>query len=615
VRRHNINSNSKTSLLTVSTLTVICHRLREGLFAAARTGVVVSHFSAFTYGFNSAMSADLQSWALTRLRRLLPIDDDSLEEIITYTSSLSKEAGAEHLKNLLGDSPQALEFISSFNARRADVPPPTPPQRLPETSSSTQTYDEGIPSPKKRAAKKAKPPLHSPGPVRRPEGYGDVSGGYQKRADGSEGSHITKQTPAVVPLSDHASSQEFPDAPLQQPQPSQHHLRTPSPNVSREPSPTAKNTQKLPPASGPLVTDWNLPNVRSKPSKKPGHGTSSQTQSGTSTPLRSSPTTTTSSIADLTAAIAALELSTNPTLSTERRKCSCNGSIHPLFATAPNCLNCGKIICALEGLQPCSFCDAPILTRDQVNSMIRTLKEERGVERMAVHNAGQSLSGRGTPIFGGSTPESVSGDEASSAAVRARAHRDKLLAFQRENAQRTRVYDEAADYDASLAPGTTQWMSPVQRAAALKKQQRYLRELEEANRPEWEKRKTVMSMSIKNGKLVKTYAREKAPTGTDRDDGAEDLEVDEEADVHELSAGTKGAFSRNPLLASGKFIRPIWKPQDTDGKGKGKGITADREMESTRTTQRSVWRRVQDDNEDNEEWILDGGLHGYDTET
>jgi len=43
-------------------------------------------------------------------------------------------------------------------------------------------------------------------------------------------------------------------------------------------------------------------------------------------------------------------------------------------------------------------------------------------------------------------------------------------------------------------------MNPVQRAAALKKQQKYLREVQEANRPEWEKRRTVMSMSIKNRK-------------------------------------------------------------------------------------------------------------------
>jgi hexokinase len=238
--------------------------------------------------------------------------------------------------------------------------------------------------------------------------------------------------------------------------------------------------------------------------------------------------------------------------------------------------------------------------------MVKALKEERGIENMVSHNVSQSQSGRGTPTFGGSTPDSASGDEGS-AAARARAHRDKLLSFQRENAQRTRVYDEAADYDVSLTPGATQWMSPVQRAAALKKQQKYLREVEEANRPEWEKKKTVMSMSIKNGKLVKTFQREGAPARSEKDEVNTDTEAEAGNDSQHLSVGGKGAFSDNPLLASGKLIRPVWKaPEDVD---KGK------EREIDGAPRKSVWRRVQDDNEDNEQWILDGGLRGFGTET
>ncbi|KIW87138.1 uncharacterized protein Z519_12249 [Cladophialophora bantiana CBS 173.52] len=542
------------------------------------------------------MSGDLQSWALPRLGRLLPVDDDSLNEVIAYTSTLSKDAAAEHLKNLLGDSPQALDFISSFNARRGNT-----------QVAASSAEGSGVPKPLKKGPKKAKPPLHAAGPVRRPEGYGDVAGGYTKQYDSDTDFGVAHNRPVSrdrnVP-----NMSSTPDA-LQVPQTMASGQGPGSSVASRDASP-GKTPQKLPPsASGNLISDFGFANVRSKKSKKPAHASHSQPQSGTSTPHRGDPTTTTSSVADLTAAIAALELSTNPTLSTQRRKCPCNASIHPLFRTAPNCLNCGKIICALEGLQPCSFCNSPILTKDQVNGMIKALKEERGIERMAVHNAGQSLSGRGTPIFGGSTPESGSGDEASSAAARARAHRDKLLAFQRENAQRTRVYDEAADYDANLTPGTTQWMTPVQRAAALKKQQKYLRELEEANRPEWEKQRTVMSMSIKNGKLVKTYEREKAHSlarekenlaGSDNEGDAGDQHLT----LSEIDR--KGAFSNNPLLASGKLIRPVWKaPEDSSvGKGKGRG-----------TERKSVWRRVQDDNEDNEQWILDGGLHGYGTET
>lgn len=526
---------------------------------------------------------DITAWALPRIQRLLPLDDESLHEVLSHTLTLPKDAAAESLKNLLGDSAQALEFISSFNSRRTDMGP-----------SAARPDDLGVPKSQKKTTKRVKAPLHATGSARQPEGYGDVTGGYSKqyKPDNSLGN----QTGTLRSTT--------PDA-LQVPHLSAGGLTPRSTGTSRDVSP-AKKSQKLPPSAAGNLVDFGFANVKSKQAKRPAHGGLPQTQSGTSTPQKAGPTMTTSSVADLTAAIAALELSTNPTLSKERRKCPCNASIHPLFATAPNCMNCGKIICALEGLQPCSFCDSPILTRDQVSAMIQELKEERAGEKIVAHNVSQSRSGRGTPNFGGSTPDSASGDEASAAAARARAHRDKLLSFQRDNAQRTRVYDEAADFDATLTPGTTQWMSPLQRAAALKKQQKYIRELEEANRPEWEKKRTVMSMSIKNGKLVRTYGHEKAPPLVDEAADQSEDEVVEDTHLNLNMDGKPGAFSNNPLLASGKLIRPVWKGAEGAAADKGKGRAQER---------KSVWRRVQDDNDDNEQWILDGGLHGYGTET
>ncbi|KAK5090012.1 hypothetical protein LTR05_000181 [Lithohypha guttulata] len=538
------------------------------------------------------MSTDLLNWALPRLQRLLPIDDESLREVITYTTTLSKEQGVEHLRNMLGDSAQSLEFISGFNSRRPDV---MPTGTKIDTSSRPGSRD-GVPRHNKRPAKQ-KAPLHNAGPVRRPEGYGDVAGGYNKQSDSEElRSRGYKKDNLAPSLAHGLPMSQQPDA-LQLPKVGQGGLQTPTVGRSRDPS--LGTPSLLPPsASGKMISD--LPNVRTKQSKKPAHYIpSSQPHSGTSTPSGKPVTTTTSSVADLTSAIAALELSTNPTLSSERRRCDCNASIHPLFTTAPNCLNCGKIICALEGLQPCSFCDAPILSKDQVNGMIRALKDERGVEKMATHNASisASRSGGGTPMF--SSPD-VSGDESSSAAARARAHRDRLLAFQRENAQRTKVHDEASDYDMTLTHGATQWMTPMQRAAALKKQQQYLREMEEANRPEWEKKRTVMSMSVKNGKLVKTFEKVQAPSAMKPQEEEAVLDEGQDRNDERQHLGGSGAFSKNPLLASGSLIRPLWKPkegEDVNGK-------APRER-------KNVWRRVQDDNEDNESWILDGGLRGY----
>lgn len=68
------------------------------------------------------MASTLEQWALPRLQQLLPLDDESLKQVIQYTDSLPKDEAAEHLKNLLGDDAKALEFISSFNLRRQNAP-------------------------------------------------------------------------------------------------------------------------------------------------------------------------------------------------------------------------------------------------------------------------------------------------------------------------------------------------------------------------------------------------------------------------------------------------------------------------------------------------------------
>jgi hypothetical protein len=83
---------------------------------------------------------------------------------------------------------------------------------------------------------------------------------------------------------------------------------------------------------------------------------------------------------------------------------------------------------------------------------------------------------------------------------------------------------------------------------------------------------------------------------------AEEKDEDVEDVAHEESKPSGGeAFSRNPLLAAGGLLRPVWKAAEDKAEGRGA------------KERRQTWRRVQDDNDDNEQWILDGGLHGYTT--
>jgi hypothetical protein len=141
------------------------------------------------------------------------------------------------------------------------------------------------------------------------------------------------------------------------------------------------------------------------------------------------------------------------------------------------------------------------------------------------------------------------------------------------------------------------WASPAERAKQLKAQQKVLREQEWNARPEYEKRRQVVSIDLVRGKVVKRMAAVERPREVG-DDAEEDGSLAEV--IRNEDGGTiVGTFSRNPLL--GGLTRPIYNA------GKGK------EIEKTGGEPRTkAWRRVQDGYDDNEEIILDGGIYGGD---
>ncbi|KAF2765346.1 hypothetical protein EJ03DRAFT_377860 [Teratosphaeria nubilosa] len=60
----------------------------------------------------------LEQWALPKLHDLLPLDDAELRQVIQHTNSLPDDQASANLGGLLGDSPEAIEFISNFMERR-----------------------------------------------------------------------------------------------------------------------------------------------------------------------------------------------------------------------------------------------------------------------------------------------------------------------------------------------------------------------------------------------------------------------------------------------------------------------------------------------------------------
>lgn len=517
--------------------------------------------------------------SLAQLAKVLPLPGEDLQQVLDYANTLSPQGAVEHFNALLGETPQSIEFISSFNARRKPPPAPIPSQ---PSTNTTDSYD-GVPKASRRPPKK-KAPLHSLTPRQVENNFALQGTAYNKKDD----EEYMTQRPSRTSTPGNASS------------------------LSSKPAATQAPVARAPPsAAGSLISDFK---TKSSSSSR----NISQTNSRNASPAPKKTTNTkvtltggqsmhgaSSTLSTLDSAIRALEISTNSSLllPAAKRRCNCIGARHPLLAAAPNCLNCGKVICVKEGLGPCTFCNTPLLSAQEVQSMIHELRRERGEEKMALDANAQrkpEVSKAPAPF---SKPKE--GSNLSPAEAAALAHRDKLLNFQSQNAKRTTVHDEAADFEVPTA-GQSMWASPKERARQLKVQQKVLAEQQWNALPEYDKRRQVVSIDVVKGKVVKRMAAVEKPNfetqfSENEDDG--DVEVLKETSGN-LSAG--GNFSRNPLLGSG-LIKPVWSAREADGKGKGKETDTNK---AENEPKRSTWRRVQDDLDDNEAVILDGGAFG-----
>lgn len=541
--------------------------------------------------------------SLSQLSQLLPLPEEDLQQVLDYAATLSKPDAVSHFSNLLGDSPLVVDFISSFNSRRKDPSPVSASTVAPGSgsgpSSSTESPD-AVPKTRKGGSqnRQKKKALHMPQPRR-------ISDHNSTTIGGGTAYHKKNNDLDYIPQHQRASAST-----------SQH--------VSRAATPTTKPTAVLAsqkeneqrPSSGYLISD--LPSSKSKARSNPTSRTSTPkpfTAGSSTTKISISGGTPmagqSTALTDLDAAIRALEITTNPTLDGDpkRRRCNCVATRHPLQTAAPNCVACGKVICMKEGLGPCTFCGTPLLSTADVQAMVKELKGERGRELMAADakaNRRAEVSKKPAP-FSQNRAVGVSSTSSdpmlSEAQAQAMAHRDKLLGFQAQNAKRTTVRDEAADFDVgsvmSGGGGGSMWASPEERARELKRQQKLMRELEWNAKPEYEKRQQVLSIDLAGGKVIRRMAPVERPATPESDEDYSPPEL--KRDVLKKTAGNRGggggAFSGNPLL--GSLIKPVF-----EIKGKGP------ELEG-RASKKTGWRRVQNDLDDNEDIILDGGVYGH----
>ncbi len=305
-----------------------------------------------------------------QLFRLLPLPDDELKRVLNYAATLSKSEAAEYFRNFLDDTPEAVDFIVSFNSRRQDPKPSRPsPVNLGaaaafESGSSSGSRGLGptaepVPKSNRSHSKKKKPLLHTPAPRGVLESGPAPGTAYNKKNIGED--YIARRpSPAMVPTVASTTVKTI--------------LRQ-----SATPPPAPKYTQS---GQGRLISDLAPPKSKSTPASRsstPAPKTKVHISGGTAMHGAST------ALSDLDAAIRALEMTTNPSQTTDAtlRRCNCVAARHPLLASAPNCLNCGKVICVKEGLGPCTFCGTPLLSSVEVQSMIRELRDERGREKMA----------------------------------------------------------------------------------------------------------------------------------------------------------------------------------------------------------------------------------------
>lgn len=227
----------------------------------------------------------------------------------------------------------------------------------------------------------------------------------------------------------------------------------------------------------------------------------------------------------------------------KRKPCQCQATKHPLLSAAPNCLSCGKIICTAEGVGPCTFCEAPVLSKEQQIALIAEAKKKRSDKKLP-----QTQSNKKIPAGGGGMPayaSKVGGNiytsqyEDDENRLKAEEHKEKLLEFQRTSAQRSTVIDQATDFELPTDQGNF-WLSPQERALLIKKQQSNLRRVERKGESS---RRKVMTIDVQT-KQVKMQDIEYS--SSDEEEPVKVMNLSKTPKQNDGSSA--GTYAVNPLL-------------------------------------------------------------------
>lgn len=331
-----------------------------------------------------------------------------------------------------------------------------------------------------------------------------------------------------------------------------------------------------------------------------------------------------------------------------RKKCNCMGRRHPLFEVAPNCLNCGKIICAKEGLQPCSFCEKELLSFKDKCEIINLLREEKtGIENkqdslrskslqdhaqgsnsknknkkiVVTLNAGENLwRAQDTALKRMEADKKKDQellekikrerDEIAQQAkelqhyqetskinpelVKAQERLETLLTFQATGAERTKIIDNASDFEMPNSNSGNMWLSPMERALHLKKQQRQLRKHDGIKKARSGRGNRAVEMVIKDGKV----------TMVEKHVGSSMKEVDESEEDEEI-VGLKNKINESRNEGENASSKNIWDYNKYSNRWeKPLYLSSDTDFQKMQNTDQQYRPRVQFSNDAEENELL-----------
>ncbi|CUM49355.1 uncharacterized protein AC631_05226 [Debaryomyces fabryi] len=481
----------------------------------------------------------LKSFSANAISNILPVDHETCSELVDYALTLQTDHEIQsHFLNLLGESDETLAFLTKFMALKKEA-----------DDSSKQMNNM-----KNKSAKAKKESTEMP------------------PANNTKKNHKAWTSP-----SESVEHQQ---------------------KGRLENNKTSKTTSQL--------LDLRSPSPVVKPSK-------------------SSKKKRLDNLQDIEAVLNDLEIASRDDIDMEsssviKRKCNCMGRRHPLFEVAPNCLNCGKIICAKEGLQPCSFCGKELLSFKDKWEIINLLREEKtNIESkqdpsrskssqdytptshsknknkkiVVTLNAGENLwRAQDTALkkmesdkkrdqellekikkereeIAQQAKELQHYEETSKInpeLVKAQERLETLLAFQATGAERTKIIDNASDFEMPNSNSGNMWLSPMERALHLKKQQKQLRKNDGIKKARSGRGNKTVEMVIKDGKV--TMVEKQAGGSMKDDDESEDEEIiGLENKVKESKSENENASSKNIWdynKYNNRWEKPLYIPSEND---------------------------------------------------